>query len=269
MTTEVVAYQGTWNREQLDVMRQTVAAGTSPAEFALFLEVCKHRKLNPFNREIYVIPNKGKMTFQVSIDGLRLLAERSGKYQGQIGPFWCGKDGQWQEVWLEDAPPAAAKVGVIRSDFREPIYAVAKLKSYKGTTPIWEKMPDLMLAKCAESLALRRAFPDQMAGLYTREEMAQAENDLPATVLAQETIEGEVVEETQEVHEPLTLGKLFLLGKERGLWNEVSGAKFYSFASAVLGAIPVNKQSKLDQGQLLQVQAAIMQEAYAGAGAGK
>ena len=268
MSTEVMAYQGNhWSREQLDVMRATVAAGTSPAEFALFLEVCKHRKLNPFNREIYVIPNKGKMTFQVSIDGLRLLAERSGKYQGQLGPFWCGKEGEWREVWLEDKPPMAAKVGVIRSDFKEPIFSVAKFTSYAGTTPIWQKMPDLMLAKCAESLALRRAFPDQMAGLYTHEEMGQAENDLPATVLSQETIEGEVIEETTQ--EPLILGKLFLLGKERGLWSDTSVGKFYSLASAVLGGIPINNKSKLDQGQLLQVQAAIMQEAYTSAGTGK
>lgn len=187
MSTDIVAYN--FSTEQLAVMKATVAQGTSPAEFALFLEVCKHRKLNPFNREIYVLPRKGGgMTFQVSIDGLRLLAERSGKYQGQIGPLWCGKDGEWKEVWLADEAPAAAKVGVLRSDFKEPIFSVAKFKSYAGTTPIWSKMPDLMLAKCAESLALRRAFPDQMAGLYTHEEMSQAENDLPAQVLASETV---------------------------------------------------------------------------------
>ncbi len=69
--------------------------------------------------------------------------------------------------------------------------------------------------------------------------------------------------------ELLTLGKLFLLGKERGLWSDTSVAKFYSLASAVLGGIPINSKSKPDQSQLQQVQAAIEQEAYIGAGAGK
>jgi hypothetical protein len=76
---------------------------------------------------------------------------------------------------------------------------VAKYDSYvqvgnNGVTPLWKKMPDLMLAKCAESLALRRAFPSETSGFYTREEMAQADNDLPAHILAQETTV-EVVED--------------------------------------------------------------------------
>ncbi len=174
MTTDVQVVQQ-FDAKQIDVMRKTVAAGTTPEDFLVFLEVCKHRRLNPFAREIYAIVRSGKMTIQVSIDGFRKLAERSGKYRGQIGPQFCGADGQWRDEWLLDSAPVAARVGVKRADFDAPMWAVARYKAYvQEASPIWRKMPDLMLAKCAEALALRKAFPDEMSGLYTHEEMAQA-----------------------------------------------------------------------------------------------
>jgi phage recombination protein Bet len=164
-----------FDQKQIEIMKHTVAVGISNDDFLFFLEVCKNRNLNPFNREIYAFPGKGgKVSIQVSIDGLRLIAERSGKYRGQLGPMYCGEDGVWKEEWLLKTPPVAAKVGVLREGFTHPVWAVARYESYAKGTDIWVKMPDLMLAKCAESLALRRTFPAEMGGLYTHEEMAQA-----------------------------------------------------------------------------------------------
>ena len=77
-------------------------------------------------------------------------------------------------MWLKEKPPAAARVAALRKDFAEPCWGVARFSSYAATSPFWKKMPELMIAKVAEALALRRAFPQELSGLYTGDEMDQA-----------------------------------------------------------------------------------------------
>ena len=159
-------------------------------DLTLLGEIAERTGLDPFARQLTLIKRDGRYVPIVTVDGLRVLAERTGRYAGQLGPFWCGQDGVWVEVWLQSGPPAAAKVGVLRSDFQQPLWAVARWESYvprgdlKPFSP-WERMPDLMLAKCAEALALRRAFPQQVSGLYIAEELEEEARPAPEVAVVQ------------------------------------------------------------------------------------
>lgn len=165
------------SREEIEALKDTIKASNrdmTDAQFTVFMAAARQLGLDPLARQIVPIFQGGRMTVQTTIDGFRLIAERTRKYRGQVGPFWCGPDGEWKDVWLADGAPTAAKVGVKRSDFDEPMWGVARYKSYaKGGN--WANMPDVMLAKVAESLALRKAFPAELSGAYIREEMLQAQ----------------------------------------------------------------------------------------------
>lgn len=168
---------------------------------------CKRTGLDPITRQIYAIPNNGKMTIMASIDGLRLIADRSGLYEGQTSPMWCGQDGAWVDVWLKKEPPAACKIGVHKKNFKEPLYAIAIFDEYAGKkngvlTFMWAKMPALMIAKVAEALALRKAFPNEMSGIYSTEEMDQASIPAAASQVSQQqetrNVTPAIIEKKQE-----------------------------------------------------------------------
>lgn len=172
------------------IMRPKDRQPTGP-EIAMFAEQVQRTKLDPFLKQIYAIYRYDSrlkaeaMQVQVAIDGFRLIAHRTKEYEGQEGPFWCGPDGVWQDVWLSGEPPTAAKVGVWRTGARTPFWGVARFNAYAqrfqdgNLMSLWSNMGDNQIAKCAEALALRKGFPAELSGLYTPEEMEQAADDQP------------------------------------------------------------------------------------------
>ena len=164
----------TWTPEQTQLISSTIAPGCSGDELKLFAYACQRTGLDPFSKQIYAIKRGGKMTIQAGIDGLRAIAERTGQLDGSE-TYWCGADGAWQDVWLADKPPAAAKTIIYRKGSSHAFIGVARFADYNAGQGLWSKMPAAMIAKCSEALALRKAFPANLSGVYTTDEMEQAE----------------------------------------------------------------------------------------------
>ncbi len=179
-----------YSQEDLDVIRNHVAGPDfSDGELAYCLQVARARGLDPLQKQVYFTKRKKKdgngqyvaaVTVEPTIDGFRVMAEKTGELDGYDGPFWCGKDGNWTDAWLTREPPVACKITVYRRGKSHGFTATARydayVQGYDGKpNPIWAKMGEQMLAKCAESLALRKAFPSQLGPFYTREEMGQAD----------------------------------------------------------------------------------------------
>lgn len=155
---------GEWDSGFQLLVKQTVLKPknreATAAELALLAEQAVRTGLDPMSRQIYGIFRKNKrtgqevMTIQVGIDGLRVIAERTGHYLGQSGPFWWDGEG-WTDVWFEAGPPEAAKV-IVRKAIAGQVAetpAVAHRAEYMPTyngepQGLWADKPALMLAKC-------------------------------------------------------------------------------------------------------------------------
>lgn len=167
--------------EQRQMVLNTFLNGASEQEASVLMEIARVRHLNPITRQIHFVKrwDSEKKAFvwaaQVGIDGFRAIAERTGLYDGQDEPeFQYAKDGSL----------LVCRVKVFRKDWTRPAVGVAHFKEYAQTfkdkqtgqfrlTQMWASKPHIMLAKCAEALAFRKAFPEDLSGLYAPEEMPE------------------------------------------------------------------------------------------------
>ena len=169
----------TFTPEQVDLIKRTVAEGATNDELALFMHQAKRTGLDPLARQIYCVKRQGKMTIQTSIDGFRVVAERTGVYAGQDAPIHAyGKN---PKKVGEKFVPYKTQVNIYKFNPKTGERYLAavgeafwdEFKPQGGQDFMWKKMPHVMLAKCAEAQALRKAFPQDLSGLYTDDEMAQ------------------------------------------------------------------------------------------------
>jgi len=191
----VIMLPDEFDEKKTELLKTTICKGATNDELQLFIHACKRTGLDPFMKQIHAVKRRTKngevMTIQVSIDGFRLLAERSGKYSP-------GKEPTFKYDQNDKLLSATAYVKKQTADGTWHEVAASALYdeyvqkyTYNGKETIgsfWKDKPHIMLAKVAEALALRKAFPADLSGLYTKDEMMQADNGKPpSTVLDTET----------------------------------------------------------------------------------
>ena len=232
------ADQVTFDDLQVKALVHMGVEGATPADLAIFFHQAKRTGLDPFARQIHMIGRNSKnrktdkwetkFTIQTGIDGYRLIARRASGAAGYSyeDTTWCGPDGVWTDVWTSDTSPAAAKVVVVRGGARFP--AVARYKAYVQTkqdgkpNSIWAQRDAEQLEKCAEALALRKAFPQDLSGLYTEDEFhavdaapAPAPKARVTAADFTDSVEAEIVPD-EEDPAPRTVRRMFTLFHERG-----------------------------------------------------
>lgn len=167
--------------KKLDLLKSTICKGSNDEEFELFLHACQRTGLDPFMRQIYAVKRwdsslkRESMTIQTGIDGYRLIAERTGRYSPGKEPTYQ-YDGEGRIISSTSYVKKQTADGTWHEVAATAFFNEYCQKTKEGKpTRFWMQMAHTMLAKCAEALALRKAFPGDLSGLYTKEEMQQAE----------------------------------------------------------------------------------------------
>jgi len=214
-----------FDKEQVDLIKKQIAPNANDSELKLFLNQCRRTGLDPLTRQIYCIHRGGKMTIQTSIDGFRVIAERSGSYAGQDEPIFQDD---------EKGVPVKCTIKVYRFSADGQRYCagvgVAYYKEYYPMPANLQKsMPHTMIAKVAEALALRKAFPQDLSGLYTGDEIRESD------AKPEQTVDGEA---TQNPYMANSNFEKFIARVEAGEEGVIEKAQgLYSFTAEQMDRI--------------------------------
>lgn len=246
--------------DQLELVKRTVANGATPAELQLYLYDCARQGVHPLDKLLHFTKRGGKYTPVTSIDLMRIRAAETGEYAGS-------DDAAFTNYPINQEPVSglfSATVTVWRlvQGQRYPFTATARWSEYypgDAAGTMWRKMPHTMLAKCAEALALRKGFPRQLAGLYAKEEMDQADRsgvglvieapvvaDAPGPVASPQPLQpsvpnggdsGNSKEKTPQIEKELPAGAVLIQKVEQGMGT----AKGFIHTHRVGESFPVYK----------------------------
>lgn len=200
------------SQSQVALIRRTIAADCNDGEFDLFMAAARSAGLDPFRKQISpLVFNKAKadkrrMSIITTIDGLRVIAARSGRYrpdENEPGLIYdpaeksatnpLGLIKAVVKVYIDDKPVTGVaywdEFAPISDEWGEDPATGRRKPTGKKTLDTggnWGRMPRVMLAKCAEAQALRKAFPEDMSGLYEGAELDQAKavDVLPSEAVA-------------------------------------------------------------------------------------
>ena len=243
----VVKYNGNNNLSKDDINTLVNAGiipkGTPESQVKLFAKVCYEKNLSPFSKQIHLIGRRAKVgngyetryTFQTAIDGFRAIAERTGAYAGSDDYKFDEGLNEYEMIKDNRSKPTTATATIYKlvGGVRCPFTATIRWEEYyPGDAQgfMWKKMPFLMAGKCAEALALRKAFPESLGGIYSNEEMMQANNESKDKE-PEETNTKEINAEALEIFEPL-----------KEINDKINHAKSVDELMGIYNAIPKDQQ---------------------------
>lgn len=167
--------------DQIKLLEQNkiIPDGCPAPQVAYFLEVCKRKKLDPFQRQIHLVERKSKgysgqwvksYTIQAGIDGMRAIAQRNAKIKSYKRWVEQREDDLYGicEIDTEDR-------GIYRDEL--PFNEYKQTKTDGTLNSFWAKFPQTMIKKCAEESVLRMMTPEDLSGVYGDDEMMQADAD--------------------------------------------------------------------------------------------
>ena len=213
-----------------------------------FLHVCQTTGLDPFAKQIYAMEVKGKLSIVVGVDGFRVIAQRSRGYRGQVGPQWTRDGREWVDAWLPELQggnkgdkPAAARIGILRDGFADPLWQVVTWDEF-GVEPRYERdnwgvRPAHMLGIRAETHGLRRAFPNDLSGLYTPEDF---DDDVMVQAPAGESVERENIAAVAGFSDVAALRVFYDQKRDAGQLTDALHASVMGRAGVLQSATPAN-----------------------------
>jgi phage recombination protein Bet len=181
---QIVKYETDYGIVKLTptVIRNLICKNASDKEIKQFITLCAMQKLNPFLREAYLIKYSDTEPASMVV-GYEVFLKRAFKnqyYQGYKSGILDWDDEKKRRAFCE----------VFLKGYVTPIRVEVYWEEYAGKkkdgtlTKFWAKQGRTQLEKVAISQALRRAFPLDLGGLYTADEIDTVDpNELPTEII--------------------------------------------------------------------------------------